>query len=139
MAGVIGAVDSEYLAIRTALDLSDLTPYEDFLVQQGLAAAKGATLYETIQNSLLATVEFKCGPDALEHRFVSEDVPFSLVLASSLAAEVGVDTPVIDGLIAIATAASGHDYRSNGRTVADWGLDGAGIAGLRAAVKEGWW
>lgn len=139
VAGVIGAVDSEYLAIRTALDLSDLTPYEDFLVQQGLAAAKGATLYETIQNSLLATVEFKCGPDALEHRFVSEDVPFSLVLASSLAAEVGVDTPVIDGLIAIATAASGRDYRSNGRTVADWGLDGAGVAGLRAAVKEGWW
>ena len=139
VANVIGAVDGEYLAIRAALGLSNLTPYEDYLVQQGLVAAKGATLHETIQASLLATVEFKCGPDALEHRFVAEDVPFSLVLGSSLAAEVGVDTPVIDGLIAIATAASGRDYRANGRTVADWGLDGVGVAGLRAAVEDGWW
>ena len=139
VANVIRAVDGEYIEIRAALGLSNLIPYEDYLVQQGLAPAKGATIHETIQGSLLATVAFQCGPDALEHRFISEDVPFSLVLGSSLAAEAGVDTPVIDGLIAIAAAASGRDYRANGRTIADWGLDGVGIEGLRAAVQDGWW
>jgi opine dehydrogenase len=136
---VIAAVDREYLDLRRALGLANDTPYEDYLVEQGMAPAKGATLYDTIQHSILATVQFPVSPNALGHRFVAEDVPYSLVLAASLGDELGVDTPVIDGLIAVAAAAAGRDYRAEGRTVADWGLAGVGLAGLRAAAEEGWW
>ena len=136
---VIEALDDEYLAMRKALGIANETPYEEYLVGQGLAPRKGADLHETLQSSLLPTLQFRCGPDALDHRFVSEDVPYSLVLASSLGRELGVPTPVIDSLITLASVASGLDYATEGKTLAGWGLGGAGVAGLRAAVDEGWW
>ncbi|GHH63597.1 hypothetical protein GCM10017673_04830 [Streptosporangium violaceochromogenes] len=139
VAAVIKAVDQEYLALRGALGLSSRKGWEDYLVDQGMAPEKGATTYDTIQSSILAAVQFACGPKALEHRFVAEDVPYALVLARSIGDELNVDTPVIDGLIAIGSAASGIDYGARGRTLADWGLSGAGSAGLRAAAEEGWW
>ena len=136
---VIEALDDEYLTMRRALGIANETPYEDYLVGQGLAPRRGADLHETLQSSLLPTLAFRCGPHALEHRFVSEDVPYSLVLASSLGRELGVATPVIDSLIVVASVASGRDYAAEGKTLAGWGLDGAGAAGLRAAVEQGWW
>ena len=136
---VIEALDDEFLAMRAALGIANMTPYEDYLVGQGLAPRRGAGLHETLQSSLLPTLQFRCGPDALDHRFVSEDVPYSLVLASSLGREIGVATPVIDSLITLASVASGRDYAAEGKTLADWGLDGTGVAGLRAAVEQGWW
>lgn len=136
---VIEALDDEYLAMRKALGIANETPYEEYLVGQGLAPRKGADLHETLQSSLLPTLRFRCGPAALDHRFVSEDVPYSLVLASSLGRELGVDVPVIDSLIVLASVASGRDYATEGKTLAGWGLDGAGVAGLRSAVDQGWW
>ena len=136
---VIEALDDEFLAMRAALGIANMTPYEDFLVGQGLAPQNGADLHETLQSSLLPTLQFRCGPDALDHRFVSEDVPYSLVLASSLGREIGVATPVIDSLITLASVASGRDYAAEGKTLAEWGLDGMGVAGLRSAAEQGWW
>ena len=136
---VIEALDDEFLAMRAALGIANTTPYEDYLVGQGLAPQNGADLHETLQSSLLPTLQFRCGPGALDHRFVSEDVPYSLVLASSLGREIGVPTPVVDSLITLASVASGRDYAAEGKTLADWGLDGAGVAGLRAAAEQGWW
>ena len=136
---VIEALDREYLAMRQALGLANTTPYEDYLVGQGLAPRKGANLHETLQSSLLPTLEFRCSPEALEHRFVSEDVPYSLVLASSLGRELGVATPVVDSLIVVASVASGRDYASEGKSLADWGLEGIRVDGLQAAAEQGWW
>ncbi len=136
---IIEALDGEYLAMRQALGITNDTPYEDYLVDQGLAPRRGVNLHETLQSSLLPTLEFRCSPGALDHRFVSEDVPFSLVLASSLGRELGIATPVIDSLIVVASVASQQDYGSVGKTLADWGLEGAGTDGLRAAAEGGWW
>lgn len=139
VANVIAAVDDEYTAMRSALGLPTELRYEDFLVGQGMVDRKRETIHGTIHASLLVEAQFQCGPRALEHRFITEDVPYSLVLASSLAAELDVAVPVIDGLIAIASAAAGRDYRSEGRSLADWGLEGSARDGLLQAVADGWW
>lgn len=139
VANVIDAVNREYLALRSGLGLTNTLDYQDYLVEQGLVAARGATAYDTLRESLLADVQFATGPAALEHRFISEDLPYSLVLASSLGREIGVATPVIDGLIAIGSAAAGRDYAAAGRTLADWAMDGLGAAGLVRAVEAGSW
>ncbi|MYJ14430.1 MAG: hypothetical protein F4078_09065, partial [Acidimicrobiia bacterium] len=94
--------------------------------------------YETLHASLLPTLAFRCGPDALDHRFVSEDVPYSLVLGASLAQEIGAEVPVIESLTTLASVASGRDYAAEGMTLAGGGL-GGGVAGLTAAVTDGWW
>ncbi|MGQ0847554.1 MAG: NAD/NADP octopine/nopaline dehydrogenase family protein [Actinomycetota bacterium] len=139
VARVIEAVDGEYVRLREALGLPVKLRYEDFLVAQGLVPSKGASLHATIQASLLATSRFSGGISTLKHRYITEDVPYSLVLASSLANELRVGVPVIDGLIALASAAASVDFRKEGRTLEGWGLAGAGRDGLLAAVDAGWW
>jgi opine dehydrogenase len=135
----IEAVDGELLDLRGGLGLSNQTRYGQYLVEQGFVDGWKGTLYDTIHSSLLAAGTFPCGPGALESRYITEDVPFALVLASSIGDEIGVDTPVIDGLIALASAVTKTDWRARGRTVAGWGLEGAGLEGLRRAAEDGWW
>jgi hypothetical protein len=50
-----------------------------------------------------------------------------------------VDTPVIDALIALASAVTKTDWRAQGRTLSVWELAGSGTDGLRRAAEEGWW
>jgi opine dehydrogenase len=135
----IEAVDGELLALRGALGLANQRRYQQYLADQGLVDAVRPTLHETLHASVLASGTFPCGPDALQSRYITEDVPYALVLASSIGDEVGMDTPVIDALIAIASAVTKTDWRAKGRTLAVWGLEGAGTDGLRRAAEEGWW
>lgn len=57
------------------------------------------------------------GPYAPDSRYITEDVPQGLVLLESLGFMLDVDTPTCTGLINIASAALGVDFRKNGRTV----------------------
>lgn len=136
---VVGQVDAEYACLRQELGLSIEKRYEDFLVEQGIAERKRESTYETMINSGLAASVFQCGPHALEFRFITEDVPYSLVLAASIGDELGIPTPVIDSLCTIASAGAGRDFWAEGRTLASWGLKGKGRTGLIKAVDEGWW
>src|SRR5262249_38369840 len=129
----IEAVDGELLALREALGVANRRRYQEFLAEQGFVDGVKPTLHETIHSSVLASGTFPCGPGALESRYITEDVPYALVLASSIGREVGVPMPVIDALIAIASAVTRRDWRAEGRTLAAWGLEGAGADGLRRA------
>jgi opine dehydrogenase len=137
VARVIEAVDGEILAIRAALGFTDRTPYREFLVAQGLLDASQPNTYEALRQSLLAASVFHCGPRALQFRYITEDVPYALVLIADLGAVAGVDTPVIDGLIALASALNATDYRASGRTLASLGLGGLGRDALLRLVSEG--
>src|SRR6476469_8254580 len=57
--------------------------------------------------------------------YMPEDVGYSLVFLSDLAARLGVPTPVMDGLISIASVVLARDFRAEGkRTVTTLGLAG---------------
>lgn len=134
---VIEAVDGELLALRAGLGLADDRRYRDFLIAQGFAPDAGPELYEVVRASKLVVSYCPTGADALESRYVTEDIPFALVLASSIGDELGVETPVIDGLIAIGSAMLGRDFRAEGRTVNTLGLGGGGLEGLRRFAETG--
>jgi opine dehydrogenase len=133
----IEAVDAELLAMRRALGLSDERRYRDFLVAQGFAPDVGPDLYDVVRASKLVQGFCPTGPDALQSRYLTEDIPYALVLASSIGGEVGVATPVIDGLIAIGGAMLGRDFRAEGRTLETLGLAGLGVDGLRDYAETG--
>jgi opine dehydrogenase len=60
----------------------------------------------------------------LDHRYLTEDVGYSLVFMADLAQRLGVPTPVIDSVIAIASVVLAHDFRGKGvRTLRTLGLD----------------
>jgi opine dehydrogenase len=134
---VIEAVDAELLAVRRTLGLVDERRYRDFLVAQGFAPDVSPNLYETMRASKLIVGYCPTGPDALQSRYVTEDVPYALVLAASIGDEIGVETPVIDGLVAIASTMLGRDFGAEGRTLRHLGLAGTGLEGLRRFAETG--
>lgn len=139
VARVVAGVDNELFSLQRALGIQVKKQYKDYLAEQGMVDKVYPTAYETMTKSTLMAGEFQCGPDALKNRYITEDVPYSLVLASSIGDELGVDTTVIDSLINIVCTAADIDYWAEGRTLATWGLKGAGRDGLNKAVAQGWW
>lgn len=134
---VIEAVDGELAALRRALGVRDERRYRDLLIAQGFAPDAGPGLYEVLRSSRLMGWLAPSGAGALETRYITEDVPYALVLASSVGREIGVGTPVIDGLISITSAMLGRDLAAEGRTIASLGLAGAGAEGLRRFAETG--
>ena len=61
------------------------------------------------------------GPQSVDSRYITEDVPQGLVLLESLGKTLAIATPVCTALIELASAALGRDMRSCGRTVAALG------------------
>ena len=110
---VIETVDNELLAVRKALNSKEPRRYQDFLAPQPDDAAQ---------------------PDMAG---ISESVACSLVLASSLGAATGVPTPVVDGLVDVASAMLGRDFGAEGRTLATLGLDGLDTTGLIGFARTG--
>jgi len=75
--------------------------------------------------------------DLTSHRYLREDVGMGLALIVSLGEWAGVPTPVAAGLLAIAGAASGNNFRKTGRTMETLGLAGESREGLAAMLREG--
>lgn len=65
------------------------------------------------------------GPNALDTRYLTEDVPNGLGLLVSLGSAVGIATPVADAAITLADALLGRDLRANIRNLNCLGFDSA--------------
>ena len=70
-------------------------------------------------------------PHRTEMRYITEDVPYSLVPMSSVGKQLGVATPVMDSLITMASTMHERDYWAEGRTMEKMGVDGFNLRQLR--------
>lgn len=70
-----------------------------------------------------------------QKRFLSQDVPYWLVLCSDLGVRASVPTPVIDMLILLASTFSGVDLRAEGRTLEALGLGCASVDDVVRAFR----
>jgi opine dehydrogenase len=117
---LIEAVDAERLAIAAALGVTILS--EPALgVRQGYMREENySTGYSTAPGFLGIRAQ-----NRLDHRYLTEDVGYSLVFLSDLAARLGVPTPVTDSVIAITSVVLARDLTAEGkRTMTTLGLDG---------------
>ncbi|CAN5757734.1 NAD/NADP-dependent octopine/nopaline dehydrogenase family protein [soil metagenome] len=119
VAKVIEALDRERLAIGQALGLV-LSPASVGFHEAGFGPS--GDLWSVINGSRMLTA--LRAPGSLETRWLTEDVPFGLATWSDIAESVGVDTPIIDGTIELASALVGCDFRSQRRTLEDLGIHG---------------
>lgn len=95
----------------------------------------GKNLYEAIHNN--SGYQGIIAPPSIENRYITEDVPMSLVPISSFGKEYGVNTPIINSIIYLANVMMGEDYFENGRSVASLGLKGKKIEKIIKLVEEG--
>ncbi|OGJ89597.1 MAG: hypothetical protein A2268_01345 [Candidatus Raymondbacteria bacterium RifOxyA12_full_50_37] len=65
------------------------------------------------------------GPDSVNHRYFTEDIPVGTVARYHLAKRFNVDVPVIQSMITLGSIICGKDFLASGLT-----LDDIGIAGL---------
>lgn len=64
------------------------------------------------------------GPLYLKHRYITEDVPFGLVFYASMGAVAGVETPICNAIINIASHLNSTDYWTTGRNLKSLGMEG---------------
>lgn len=132
VAKVIGLIDSERMEIADAYGVRSRSARHWLAEAYG---AEGETLYEAVRNN-----EGYAGikaPAHLNHRYISEDIPTSLVPLSELGRIAGVATPTMIAMIDLASAVHGTDYRREGRNAARMGIAGYSPAEVIDLASQG--
>jgi opine dehydrogenase len=128
IARVLEALDRERVTVAAALGVRTNSAREWL---QTAYNATGSSLYEAMLNN--PGYYGINAPANLEHRYLFEDVPMSLVPIAELGRAFGVATPTMDTMITLASTIHRVNYRSRGRT-----LDRLGIAGLTLDELQGY-
>ena len=134
---IIEDLDKERLAIAEAIDVKTISARK-WLYQTYNSA--GTDLYEAIQN----THAYKLieSPRSINHRYIWEDVPTSLIPLSSLGSKLDVPTPMIDSFINLAASAFRKDFNidffERGRTMEKLGLDNMSVDEIKEFVETGY-
>lgn len=121
---LIEGVDAERLAIARALGVPVLS-------EPGVGVLQGYMTdenYSTGYSEAPGFLGIKAQRD-LDHRYLTEDIGYGLVLLTDLGRALGVPTPTMDAVIQLGSVVLGRDFRAEGaRTLA-----GLGLAGLTAS------
>ncbi|MFQ6070519.1 MAG: NAD/NADP octopine/nopaline dehydrogenase family protein [Candidatus Aminicenantales bacterium] len=132
VAKVLEQLDKERLEVASALGIKAMSARNWLYTAY---SATGKNLHEAIHDNP-GYIGIKA-PDRLHHRYIEEDVPMSLVPIASMGEMLGVETPTIKSIIHIASAITGVDFWSTGRTVEKLGLKGLSIKEIRLLAETG--
>jgi opine dehydrogenase len=116
---LIEAVDNERLAIAGRLGVTVLS-------EPALGVKQGYMSEENYSTGYSTAPGFRgiAAQGQLDHRYLTEDVGYSLVFLTDLAARLGVATPVMNAVIDIASVVLARDFRAERRrTMSSLGLD----------------
>lgn len=131
VARIMEAVDRERMRLGEALGI-ELTSAREWL--KLAYNADGDTLFESIQNQ--DGYRGIRAPTTMRHRYLTEDIPMSLIPMASLGELFGFRVRAMRSLIRLAIIAHNTDYWSIGRTVERLGLEGISPQDLMRLVLE---
>ena len=132
---LLEAIDQERCAVAAALDTPTLTTVQWLKSVYGEDMPDSTGIYDAVQQQS-AYKDIMAASDPYV-RYITEDVPMSLVPLSELGKIAGVPTPAMDAVIAITSIIHKTDYRKEGRNLANLGIEGMDKEALRAFVKKG--
>jgi opine dehydrogenase len=75
--------------------------------------------------------------DRIWPRYIDEDVPYGTVLMSSLGQQIGVPTPICDGINHVLSVVEEVDFWATGRTVEKMGLAGLSLDQILRYLETG--
>jgi len=119
VATVLENIDRERLEVAKTLKVKVQSAIDFLKKSYGVEAD---SLYQAIQNNI--AYEGVKAPTKINIRYLTEDIPMSLVPIASIGFQLGVPTPNIDSIIKIGSTMLNTDFRKLGRTVDKLGLSG---------------
>jgi opine dehydrogenase len=132
VARVLEVLDRERVTVASALGIRARTSLEWLELAYNTT---GVDLHEAIHNQP-GYYGIKA-PTTLNHRYIFEDVPMSLVPIASLGMRYGVSVRGMESMIKIASFIHRTDYWRRGRTVEKLGLEQWSVSELTRFVREG--
>lgn len=132
VARLLEVLDRERVTVASALGIRALSAM-DWL--QMAYTTTGEDLHEAIHNQP-GYYGIKA-PTTLNHRYIFEDVPMSLVPIASMAKRYGVSVRGMESIIRLACIIHRTDYWRRGRTLRKLGLDRLSVSEFTSYVTEG--
>lgn len=132
VARVLEALDRERVTVASSLGIRARTAMEWLKLSYD---ATGEDLNEAIHNQP-GYYGIKA-PPTMNHRYLFEDVPMSLVPIASLGKRYGVEVMAMDSIVRLASIIHRTDYWRRGRTIDKLGIDRLSVGELMAYVNEG--
>ncbi len=129
VARLMEVLDRERVTVASALGIRAVTSREWLKLAYN---AEGENLYEAIHNQ--PGYRGINAPSTLSHRYITEDVPMSLVPIASLGKRYGVSVRGIESIIRLACIAHRTDYWQRGRTVKRLGIEHLSVSELTQYV-----
>lgn len=128
------AMDKERKAIGDVLGYN-LRPMEDFAGRPDDYTWTWQDLYKEGHGSIGLTPI--CGPNDINSRYLTEDIPFGLVPWVAIAELIGVKMPLTNGFIDIINVVHEKDWRKEGRSLEQLGIAGMDKDTLLNYVRTG--
>lgn len=119
VANVEDALDLERLAVGESLHMHLRTELE---ANNALYDSHAKCIYDFNRQSSVHS-KIKNAPASSKARYITEDVPFLFVPFCELAALCGVEVPIANALVTLASCYNQEDYRQTGRTLAKMGFN----------------
>ncbi|MHB1120946.1 MAG: NAD/NADP octopine/nopaline dehydrogenase family protein [Bellilinea sp.] len=132
VARVLEVLDRERVTVASALGIRARTALDWLELAYNVT---GDTLLERIHNQT-GYYGIKA-PATLNHRYIFEEIPMSLVPIASLGERYGVSTNGINSVIRLACIIHSTDYWRRGRTIAKLGIQGLSVSELTAFALTG--
>lgn len=111
---VLEALDEEKMNILETLGLERLAYVEACKFRNSLDEGRDG---KEVFFAYASMPERAKGPQSVNSRYITEDVPQGLVLMESLGRVLGINVPVCTALIELASASLKTDFRKEGRTL----------------------
>ncbi|MDO9301207.1 MAG: NAD/NADP octopine/nopaline dehydrogenase family protein [Anaerolineales bacterium] len=132
VARMLEVLDRERVTVASALGIRARTALEWLKLAYDTT---GEDLHEAIHNQP-GYYGIKA-PPTLNHRYLFEDIPMSLVPIASIGKRYGVAVGAMESIIKIGSIIHRTDYWRRGRTVEKLGLDQWSVSELTRFVQEG--
>jgi opine dehydrogenase len=132
VARIMEAIDRERINVASALGIQATTAREWLKIAYNTS---GMNLHEAIHNQL--GYRGIGAPPTLTHRYITEDIPMSLIPLAALGQRYGVSVRGMESIIRLACIAHQVDYWQYGRTLEKLGIDHLSTAELLNYVKDG--
>jgi len=128
---VMEKMDEERMEIGERLGLNLISTFEWLKQTYHL---EGKNLYEVISTSPVYGGHGPDAPGTLSHRYITEDIPYLLVPVVSFGKLLGIQAPIIECIIRLASTINGVDYLKTGRNLETLGLSGMSLEKILTCI-----